>query len=305
MSNVHIREAFKWEIQISSWREAKLLRVEDRHRSIRLAAAGIGGRRRRLAPLAAAILIASSAAAHAVDKIQVYNAEIAKVGEWTVQQHLNYAISGLKEPDFPGALIRNHALNGTPEFAYGITEWFEFGFYAPWAIDKNGHFYSDAGKLRTLFVTPNADKREFFYGVNFEYAYSTTKFSETRFNSEIRPIIGWRKGDYEFIVNPIIDLAFGNKGNVTFAPAARLAKKIGEDFQVGIEYYTDLGPIPHFLPLKEQEHNIYGVVDFKVGVFDVNFGVGYGLTPGSDRVMTKLIVGTELNNLLPKRVTER
>ena len=32
------------------------------------------------------------AAAHAVDEIQVYNAEIADVGQWTLQQHLNYAI---------------------------------------------------------------------------------------------------------------------------------------------------------------------------------------------------------------------
>ena len=265
----------------------------------RTVASRLERRRHRWLGLAVAILIGSTTAAHAVDEIQVYNGEIAKVGEWTVQQHLNFAINGLKTPDFPGALIRNHALNGTPEFGYGITPWWEFGFYVPWAVDKDGHFHSDAAKVRTLFVTPDAEKREFFYGVNFEFAYSTTVFSETRWNSEIRPIIGWRKGDYEFIVNPIVDVAFGSKGEVTFAPAARFAKKLWENFQVGVEYYTDLGPLQHFLPLKEQEHNIYAVVDFKVGVFDVNFGVGYGLTPNSDKVMTKLIVGTDLNNLLP------
>jgi len=75
-----------------------------------------------------------------------------------------------------------------------------------------------------------------------------------------------------------------------------LARKLGEDFWVGLEYYTALGPIGNFLPFSEQEHNIYGVVDFKVGNVDVNFGVGYGLTGGSDRWMTKLIIGTELND---------
>jgi hypothetical protein len=245
-----------------------------------------------------------NAPAHAVDEIQVYNGEIAKVGEWTVQQHLNYAINGRKMPDFSGGLIPHHALNGTPEFGYGITNWWEFGFYVPWAIDQQGHFHSNAVKVRTLFVTPDAENREFFYGVNFEFAYSTKVFSETRFNSEIRPIIGWRKGDYEFIFNPIVDISFGSKGEVTFAPAARFAKKVAENLQVGLEYYTDLGPLQHFLPLKEQEHNIYGVVDFKVGVWDVNFGVGYGLTPGSDRLMTKLIVGTDVNNLLPGKAPE-
>jgi hypothetical protein len=40
---------------------------------------------------------------HAVnDEIQVYNAEIAKVGQWTIQFHNNYAINGRKEPDFIG-----------------------------------------------------------------------------------------------------------------------------------------------------------------------------------------------------------
>ena len=36
------------------------------------------------------------------------------------------------------------------------------------------------------------------------------------------------------------------------------------------------------------------MVDFKIGRFDVNAGVGYGLTPGSDRLMYKMIIGTEL-----------
>ena len=236
------------------------------------------------------------AAAHAVDEIQVYNAEIAEVGQWTLQQHLNYAINGRKEPDFPGGLIPHHALNGTPELAYGVTDWLEFGWYAPFAVDQNGDFHSGGAKFRTLFVTPNAAKREVFYGVNFEYSYATPLFSETRFNMEIRPIIGWRKGDWEFIVNPIVDIGFGNNGDTDFAPAARLARKLKEDLSIGVEYYTSLGPIGNFLPLAEQQHNIYGVVDFKVGQFDVNFGVGYGLTGGSDRWMTKLIVGTDLND---------
>jgi CHRD domain len=39
----------------------------------------------------------------------------------------------------------------------------------------------------------------------------------------IRPIIGFRKNDVEFIVNPIVDIGFGNNGDVTFTPAARLS----------------------------------------------------------------------------------
>jgi hypothetical protein len=253
----------------------------------------------RLKAVAGLLVVAAclpSTAAWAVDEIQVYNGEIAQSGQWTLQQHFNYAINGRKDPDFPNGLVPNHALNGTPELAYGVNEWWEMGWYAPFAVDQNGRFYSDAFKIRQLFVSPNAAKREFFYGVNFELSYATPKFSQTRFNMEIRPIIGVRKGDWEFIVNPIVDIGFGNDGDVEFVPAARLARKLGEDFSIGVEYYTALGPIGNFLPFSEQQHNIYGVVDFKVGRFDVNFGVGYGFTGASDRLMTKLIIGTDLND---------
>jgi hypothetical protein len=168
--------------------------------------------------IAAILLVANSLSAHAVDEIQVYNAEIAKVGQWTMQLHLNYAFLGRKEPDFPGGLIPHRALNGTPEWAYGITDWWEMGFYAPFAVDQNGTSYSNAIKIRQLFVTPNAADREIFYGVNFEFSYAMPQF----------------------------------------------------------------------------QHNIYAVVDFKIGRFDVNAGVGYGLTPGSDRLMAKMIIGTDL-----------
>jgi opacity protein-like surface antigen len=242
----------------------------------------------------AMIWLAAGVAARADDEIQVYTGEIADVGKWTAQHHLNYAIKGRKEPDFPGGLIPNHTLNGTGEYAYGVTDWFEFGMYTPYALDKDG-FHTNAGKLRTLFVTPDAGKREFFYGLNIEYDYLMPKFSNTRFGMEIRPIIGWRKGDYEFIVNPILDIGFGRNGEVEFSPNARLARNFGEDFAIAVEYYTALGPLAHFLPLREQGHNIYGVVNFKVGRFDFEAGIGYGLTnPGSDRWMSKLMITTDL-----------
>jgi hypothetical protein len=35
---------------------------------------------------------------------------------------------------------------------------------------------------------------------------------------------------------------------------------------------------------------LFAVVDFKIGDVDVDFGLGYGLTPGSDRFMAKTIL---------------
>jgi hypothetical protein len=228
--------------------------------------------------------------ASATDEIQVYNAGIAAVGQFTIQQHLNYIPLGLKDPPFPGGLVSNHSINGTPEFAYGVTDWWEVGLYLPFAI-QNQQFLSNAFKLRTLFVAPNADKRDFFYGVNLEFSNTTPKFSQTRFTLEVRPIIGIRNADYEFIFNPIVDAGFGKLGQLDFAPAARLARKLGQDTFLGLEYYADFGEIGNFAKLADQQHTLFVVTDFKLGVLDVNFGVGYGLTPASDRWVIKTILG--------------
>jgi hypothetical protein len=225
------------------------------------------------------------------DEIQVYNAEIADVGQWTIQQHLNYAFVGQSQPEVPGGFASNRALQGTPELAYGITKWWEIGFYLPFAINGDG-ILSDGAKIRNLFVVPDAAKRSFFYGVNFELGYETPKFSATPWTLEIRPIIGVRNKEWEFIVNPIVDLSFGtSQGEADFTPAVRLARNLGQDRFMGLEYYADFGKIGDFLPLKQQSQQLFAVTDFKVNKIDVQLGTGFGFTPGSDRFIVKAILG--------------
>jgi hypothetical protein len=245
----------------------------------------------KLCAVAAALLLTGWARpAAAIDEIQVYNAGIAAVGQFTIQQHLNYVALGQKDPPFPGGIVSNHSLNGTPEFAYGVTDWWELGLYLPFSV-QNQQFLSDAFKVRTLFVSPNADKRDLFYGINFEFSYTMPKFAQSRFALEIRPIIGTRNADWEFIVNPILDAGFGKLGELDFAPAVRLARKLAPDTYVGLEYYADFGQIGSFPGLADQQHTLFVVTDFKLGVLDVDFGIGYGLTSSSDRWVFKTILG--------------
>ena len=237
-------------------------------------------------------IIGSALAADQVhDEIQVYNAEIAEIGQWTYEQHLNFAAIGQTVPEFPGGFTSNHSLQGTPEFAYGMTKWWEVGFYLPFAVTGTGEFLSDGGKIRSLFVVPDADKRNFFYGVNFELGYEMPQFSPTPWALEIRPIVGVRNKEWEFIANPIVDVSFGPGGEADFAPAARLARNLGQDRFIGLEYYADYGKIGDFLPLQQQSQQLYAVTDFKVEEIDVELGVGYGFTPGSDRLIFKAILG--------------
>ena len=97
-------------------------------------------------------------------------------------------------------------------------------------------------------------------------------------------MIGVRNKEWEFIVNPIVDVSFGPPGEADFAPAARLARNLKEDRFIGLEYYSDFGKIDNFLPLQQQSQQLYAVTDFKVKTVDVELGVGYGFTSGSDRL---------------------
>lgn len=229
--------------------------------------------------------------AEAIDEIQVYNAEIAPLHTFTLQQHLNYVWSGNQTPDFDGGFAPYHTLNGTPELAFGVAPWYEVGLYAPFAFDSDGTFLPGGVKLRHLFVSPNAAERKFFYGLNIELSYQTPRFAQSPFGLELRPIVGVRDLGWEFIVNPIVDASFGSSGSLDFAPALRLARSVGGDTMLGVEYYSDFGPIGNFSSLDQQKHTVFGVIDFKLFTLDVNFGVGFGLTDASDKIVTKLIIG--------------
>src|SRR5258706_3689923 len=128
---------------------------------------GRGSRRGLYLLASAALWMVLAQPAKAVDEIQVYNAGIAAPGQFTIQQHLNYIPLGVKDPPFPGGLVSHNSINGTPEFAYGVTDWWGAGLYLPFAI-QDQQFLSDSVKLRTLFVSPNAVERSLTYGVNFE-----------------------------------------------------------------------------------------------------------------------------------------
>ena len=167
----------------------------------------------------------------------------------------------------------------------------EAGFYLPFAVNGAGEFVSDGAKIRSLFAVPDAAKRSFFYGVNLELGYEMPQFSLTPWNLEIRPIIGVRNSEWELIANPIVDVGFGPGGEADFAPALRLARNLGQDRFIGLEYYADFGRIGDFLPLRQQYQELYAVTDFKVNVVDVELGVGYGFTTGSDHLIFKAIIG--------------
>ena len=230
------------------------------------------------------------------DEIQVYDAGIAPVGTFNLTWHNNYEASGSRSAAFEGGLVPNHSLNGAAEWAYGVTRWFEAGLYLPlYSVSSRGTVTYNGLKLRTLFVVPNAPSRQFFYGINFEFSDNTRHWDTKTFTAEIRPIIGWRSGPIEFIINPILDYTSQGVAGLDFAPATRLAYRINAAWSVAAEEYDDFGPLRRFVPRAQQSHQLFAVVDHPLGKTEIEAGVGFGLTQGSDDLVLKLIVARDLN----------
>src|SRR5579864_5765104 len=118
---------------------------------------------RACAVMVAMLILAPKIGTAQTDEIQVYDAAIAEKGKFNLTWHNNFTPAGLTTPAFPGALVADKSLNGVPEWAYGVTDWFEAGLYMPlYSIGKRdpssgASAMLDGFKIRLLFVAPHAD----------------------------------------------------------------------------------------------------------------------------------------------------
>jgi len=246
--------------------------------------------------VAGSICVEARPAFAQADEIQVYDGGLAARGIFNLTWHNNFTPRGIITPAFGGSVVADQSWNGVPEWAYGVTRWFEAGLYMPlYTYDKNLGWGLDGFKLRTLFAAPNADDRTFFYGTNFEFSFNTHRWDQTRFTSEIRPIVGWHVRSFDIIVNPILDTAYDGFKNLEFVPATRIAYNASRTWAIAVEEYADFGPVHRFLEPDEQVHQVYAVLDRAGGAVDIEVGVGFGLTGESDRLTLKLILSRDLN----------
>jgi len=229
------------------------------------------------------------------DEIQVYDAAIAPVGAFNLTVHNNFTPNGTTVPGFPGAVVPDKSLNGVAEWAYGAAPWFEAGVYFPlYSVSRSGDLLYNGMKLRTLFVTPDAAKREFFYGVNFEFSFNTAHWDERTYTSEVRPIIGAHLGRFEFIFNPIVDNSWNGFSKLEFVPATRLGVALSEKYKIALEEYDDFGRVTHFLPAARQSHQVFAVIDVNTRWVGIEAGIGAGLTGATDHRVVKLILTRDL-----------
>ena len=241
-------------------------------------------------------LIALGTQLHGQDnyEIQVYGVDLVEPRSTMVEIHSNFTVQGSKTT-VNGVLPTNHALHETVEITQGWNDWFETGFYI-FTSSRSGEGWDWVGDhIRPRFRIPEKWRWPVGLSLSNEIGYQRRQFSEDTWTWEMRPIIDKKLGRWYLSFNPTIDKSLhglnANQG-WGFSPNAKVSYDFSKTISGGVEYYGALGPIGDLDPLSDQQQQIFPSLDLNVAPeWELNFGVGWGLTRATDHLIVKAIVG--------------
>ena len=237
--------------------------------------------------------LATAARADLKDEIQVYADDINAPGEFHLELHLNATPSGRSTPGYPGEITPAHAIRLTPEFSYGISQDWEAGLYLPTLRDGNGSLYVAGAKLRMkwLPIQPHEGSGA-FAGLNVELSQVAARFELDRRSLEARPMLGWRSPEWLVAFNPTLDFALAGPGRsrpADFSPSIKVARTVTDWAAVGLEYYSDLGPVTEIESFGQQMRTLFVAIDVDRKPWVFNFGIGRGFGAENDAWTVKAI----------------
>jgi hypothetical protein len=229
----------------------------------------------------------------APEEVQVYLDDLSAPGQFGVDVHTNYVPSGSRSSTYPGEQPPRHVFRLTPEFYYGLTQNLEMGLYLLSTRDAGGNVHFDGTKVRLKYIAPHDATQGLFWGANLEVGRTDLRVSELRWNAELKGILGYRTGPWTLAVNPNFDWSpMARGGPVTVSVDGKVGYAVSPRTMVGAELYNDFGPLSRPQAYNRNAKTLYAVVDQEFGKYDVNAGIGRGLTPDADRWVIKVIVGT-------------
>ena len=233
---------------------------------------------------------------HAQDnyEIQVYGSETVAPGRTMVEIHSNFAVQGQAE-EVNGVLPSRHALHETLEVTHGFTPWFETGFYVFSSIQPGRGWEWVGDHIRPRVAIPAEWEWPVGLSLSTEAGYQRRLFSEDTWTWELRPIIDKKWGPWYVAVNPALEKSIKGPSSSkgwAFAPSAKVSYDITKAIAFGAEYYSSLGSIGGFDVWSKQQQQIFPAIDLNLSPdWELNFGVGFGLTGSTDGLIIKLILG--------------
>lgn len=254
--------------------------------------------------LASIVVIGSlpvDAIAGGEDEIQVYTDQINGAGNFGWEMHQNWFPVATKDSEYSGDSPAQGQFRHTSEFSYGITDNWELGAYLPLML-KNGTVNLEGGRGRIKFL--DHYNEETFYGFNVEYGYISYRSEDHHWNTEIRPIIGYRNDDWLLSFNPVIGWATSGAGTwrPTFDPQMKVGHSVGNGIMLGVEHYSGFGEFSNFDPWQQQSQTTYLALDTIKFNTNFNIGIGHGWNGASNDLTVKFIIGLPVSGWKEKLI---
>ncbi len=227
-------------------------------------------------------------------EIQVYGAQTVSPGETMIELHSNLTVDGRRQPE-DGLAPTQHAIHETLEVTRGLTAWSEVGFYMFTAIQADRSWELVGSHIRPRVRAPDTWRWPVGASLSAEVGYQRRLFSQDTWSLELRPIIDKQMGRWYASLNPTVDRALRTDRpdpRIEFSPNAAVTFDATGKINIGLEYDGSLGPLGHFDPVSQQQHQLFAVTNLNVGpAWEVNAGYGKALTRAGDRRLVKLILG--------------
>ena len=223
-------------------------------------------------------------------ELEVYRTEIADPGENNIDVAANLMRSP-KHDDGHGAT----QFQLVTEYSYGLNDNWEIGMKLP--IYALGGTWHSEGLLSEIKYMASHEATGWYLGAEFEAGYETRPGENEQWTVEAVPVVGWRDGKWDFTLNPGVTIASGGDqaGRLLFEPAAKVSYQVAPKGALGVEYFSEAGPISKILPANRRNELAFLTLDTKVGKSIVNIGVGHGVNSASPGMALKTVIDIEFD----------
>jgi hypothetical protein len=244
-------------------------------------------------PLTALVCLLAVPALAGVDawEFEVYPAQTVGRGMLEVESLNSYVADGHSEPDEGTGTEKyksDHMYRTSLELTYGITDRIEAAAYLNLAQPAGGPFQYAGSKYRVRGSLFEQGELPVDLGWYAELEWNRVpRFDDQDLELELRPILSKDLGHFSLALNPQFEKVLvgseRNKG-FEFKYSAGLYYRWERWLSPGVEVYGDIGLID--FPV------LRGELPGGLGL-EWSLGAGFGLTPSSDNVVTKLNIEFE------------
>jgi hypothetical protein len=244
-------------------------------------------------------------------EIQVYSSETQPPGTLMIELHSNYTVQASTTTQY-GMRPTQGQEHETIELTQGLTEWAEVGFYI-FTAEQNGYGVQWVGDhIRPRVRVPPSWHWPVGVSLSNEIGYARPAYANPTWVWQVMPIVDQTIAKWYWSVNATmiwgihpVALPPGTPPSqieyyyrdisphgMTLTPAATVTYQPSALYNFGVEYYSYWGEFGRFVNAHNQTQQFFAVANLFVSPkWEINFGVGLGVTASTDHIIVKAIIG--------------